>query len=494
MYRQPHVDFESAPSAPAIASPAPAPAPSNVLPIKPATKAPAKALSPRDAAKLYANYKMDASWCVDMSGNFPILLHARSDRTASPQDLKLEFTDWANTVNIRVNTTTYAAFLATLPDRVMSLLPRVYGKGMRPNDERFIVDDNGIQLANIFNPAVMPATAPPLPAPFDKMVDLFGQRVPEIIAEALTRIFPIEDQRQFVIQRLAAAIQSPMKKVTHGLFIVGEGATGKSTLLDLLETALCRRHVDRTPTYTDAQDKFSEVFVNNRIVAFEDKAIGTGGETYVYTNLKQVIDYGQRRVNIKHAQRSVMREVYCSIFITTNNPNLLPFDENERRFYAPQFITHAVSKEESEIFFAPMRDFLALPEAPAFLYHWLMNVDMTGFNFGRCPRTPYMQELIDQGGSMLDANLDGFTSERDIFHPKALSMYMTGRKQQYKNDELKAALGILGYEYVRLKFNLPDKAEERFYVWRKKPPVGKQFRKLTNEEKAELIQLEASCT
>jgi hypothetical protein len=463
-----------------------APAASNVTPIiRPEGKKSPRILSPKDAAKLYAQHKTDTGWCVDMSGNHPILLNARSDITGSVQSLRGLFNDWAIAEKIKVKCDSYPVFLSTLHDRVIPEMHKIFGKGMRPCSDRFIYDDNGIKLANIFNPATTPDAAPLLPAPFDKTVDLFGQQVPEILAEALTRAFPIEGQRRFVIQRLAAIVQFPMRKVTHGLFLVGEGGTGKSTVLDLVETALCRRHVDRTPTYTMAQDQFSEVFVNNRVVAFEDKAIGSGGETYVYTNLKQVVDYDRRRVSIKHGQRSVMREVHCSVVITTNNPGLLPFDSNERRWYAPQFIKHHVSEEESGVFFGPMRDFLALPEAPAFLYHWLANVDMTGFDFGRCPRTPYMQELIDQGGSMLDKHLDDFFQDRDICHPKQLSQYLTGRKQAYRADELKASLTLRGMEYKRMDLSLPGE-DQRYSVWRIRPPAGRQFRRVSNEERAEL--------
>jgi hypothetical protein len=463
----------------------------NVLPLaKPEAKTAARLLSAKDATKLYAKYKKDASWCVDMSGNFPILLHALSDRTATVQDIRLGFTQWANAEHIRVDCTSYGVFLASLPDRVMSLLPRVYGKGMRPCADRFIFDDSGIQLANIYNPAIMPEVPPPLPAPFDTMVDLFGAPAPEIVADLFARVLPDLDDRKFIVQRLAATIQTPEKRVKHAVFLVGDGGTGKSTVLDLAETALCRRHVDRSATYPGALDKHSEVLCNNRIVAFEDKAIGSGAALYTYTNLKQVIDYDRRTVNIKHGQRAVTRELHSSIWITTNNLNLFPWDANERRFYAPRKVVHLVSEAESAVFFAKFHTFLQLPESAAVLYHWLANVDLSGFDYGRCPRTPYMQELINAGGTMLGKCLDDFLTDVDIFHPKELSQYLNDRKQRYDNDELRDALELRGFEYFRAKFKLGDTPEQRFSIWRLKPPVGKHFRPLTDEEKAALMQLE----
>lgn len=453
--------------------------------------APKTKLSAKAAAKLYAKHKTDTGWCVEMSGNFPILLNAMSDITGSVQSLRGLFPDWATAEKIKVDCPSYPAFLTTLHDRVIPEMHKIFGKGMRPCPDRFIFDDNGIKLANIYNPAVMSEPVA-LPAPFNIMADLFGQQVPEVLAQLFARAFPVEVERKFVVQRLAAIVQTPMKRAKHALFLVGEGGTGKSTILDILESALCGRHIDRSATYTGAQDPFSEVFVNNRVVAFEDKAIGSGGESYVYTNLKQVIDYNRRRVSIKHGQRSVMREVHCSIVITTNNPNLFPWDANERRFYAPQRIVHLVSEEESGVFLTHFHTFLQLPEAAAVLYHWLANVDLTGFDYGRCPRTPYMQELIDQGGTMLDKNLDDFLDDRDIFHPKELNQYLAGRKQTFKTDELKQALGIRGYEYVRPKFKCQGFPDARFSVWRTKPAVGRHFRDLTDEEKAELMMLEAA--
>jgi hypothetical protein len=459
--------------------------------VKPTPKKAKSLLSPKDAAKLHAKSREDDSWCVDVSSNFPILLHALSDRTASAQDLKLDFPRFAYEEDFTVVCDSYPAFLSGLADRVMSLLPRVYGKGMRPCADRFIVDDAGIQLANIYNPAILPAPSP-IPAPYDSMVDLFGQQVPEILAEMLARLFPDVGERRYVVQRFAAIIKTPMRKVKHAMFIVGAGGTGKSSLLDIMEVVLCRRHIDRTPTYKGLLEPFSEVACNNRVVGIEDKAIGRGGEAYTYTNMKQLIDYDKRTVQIKHQQRSVQREMYSHFIITTNNPNLFPWDGNERRFYAPRYVNHLISEEESGEFFQKFHDFLALPEAAALLYDWLNNVDMTGFDYGRCPRTTYMQELISQAGSMLSNVIDDYIDGIDIFHPKAFTAHLSAAKQQIKTDDIKDELMKRGWEYERMKFVAEGFDDARFRVWRKAPPVGRNFRTLTSEEKHALMMAEGA--
>jgi len=463
-----------------------------LAPKSPASDTDIRTVSASQAAQLYARYKESQSWCVDMSGNFPILLHALSNRTATPQDLKLDFPQWAQLSKLRVEGTEFVKFLTSLPDRVMSILPRVYGMGMRPCAQRFIIDDDGIALANTYNP-VKHGTVLPLPVPYAEAVELFGQNVPIILEEMLVRVFPIADERKFMVQRLAAIIQTPMKRAKHGVFLCGQGGSGKSSILDILETALGRRHIDRSSSYAGANDKHSEVYCNNIVVAHEDKAIGSNAELYTYTNLKQVIDYGRRNVNIKHGQRAVMREVYSNIFITTNKPDLFPWDSNERRFYAPQEARHKVDEEESKTFFTKFHDFLALTETPAVLHKWLMEVDLAGFNYGSCPRTPYMESLINDAGSMLDKHLEEFLEERDIFHPLLLDDYLKTKKQFCKSDELKSALTALGFEYQRMMFKCEGIKDARFRVWRKKGPPGRHFRPLTDAESREMMTLEG-CT
>jgi hypothetical protein len=314
------------------------------------------------------------------------------------------------------------------------------------------------------------------------------------LGELFERMFPDEQERHFIVQRLAVVIQTPGKRVKHAVFLTGEGGTGKSTVLDILEKAMGGRHIDRSATYTEAHDKFSETYCNNLVVAFEDKAIGSGGESYVYTNMKQVIDYNSRTVQIKHNQRSVRREVHSHIFITTNNPSLFPWDGNERRFYAPQRIVHRVSPEESGTFLGRFHAFLALPEAPAILHHWLTNVDVTGFDYGRCPRTSYMQELIAQSGSALEHTVKEFIEDgdRDIFHPYTLADFLRERKQTYKSDELKRTLQALGWEYKRQPCRAEGLKDKRIWIWRKNPVPGRHFRDLTADEHVELMMADGS--
>lgn len=448
---------------------------------------PKRLVSPATAAQMLASYKKQQSWCVDVTGNFPILMHALSDQTASVQDIRLQFTQWADDQKIRVDCPSYGGFLLTLPDRVMSLMPRVYGKGMRPVADRFIVDDSGIMLANIYNPAVMSVPLR-VPAPFDGIATLFGQQVPEIVAQMFERVYPIEGERRFIIQRMAAIIQTPERRAKHAVFLVGAGGTGKSSTLDVLETALRRRHVDRSQSYAGANDKHSEAYCNNLVLAHEDKPIGNGGEEYTYTALKQVIDYDRRTVNIKHGQRAVQREVNCNIFVTTNNKNLFPWDSNERRFWIPQVIAHLHNEEESGQFLTRFHTFLQLSGTADVLHHWLMNVDMEGFDYGRCPRTPQLLELIAQTGTMLDKHLNDFLDGCDLFHPKKLATFLSDQKQTYKSKELKDALELRGYEYERMKFKCDGLEDARFSIWRKKAPPGRHFRELTQEERFDLME------
>lgn len=437
-------------------------------------------LSEAEAIREYAKFRRNAGWCVDVSGLQPILMHGKSNRSATTQDLKLGFPQWVSSQNSRVEASNYISFLNNLPDRVMSQLPRVYGRGMRPCSDAYIQDESGLLLVNTYNPYAH-SNPVPIPAPFEQKADLFGQLVPSIIVEMLERVFPVEQERKFIVQRLAAIVQTPAMRVKHGVFLTGAGGSGKSSVLDVLEKALGGRHIDRTATYTGAQGEFSEVFTNNIVVAFEDKAIGSGGEGYVYTNLKQVIDYNFRNVKIKFGQRDVMREVYCNIFITTNNPSLFPWDENERRFFAPQEVGHKVSSEESAKFFTKFHDFLALPETPAMLYHWLSNVDMDGFDYGRCERTPYMKELIGNSGTMLDACLEEFVESHEIFHPKTVTSHLAEQKVRYTDKDVERILGGLGFSLQRMTF-CSGTVQARPSVWRKNPGLGHRFRRVTPEE------------
>jgi hypothetical protein len=451
-----------------------------VIPQKSQTEQNKRVATESEAVREYAAYRCNAGWCVDMSGQYATLMHGKSNRGATTQDIKLAFPGWASSMNLKVDSTNYPAFLAGLTDRVLSQLPRIYGRAMRPCSEEYILDESGLLLVNTYNP-ITHNDLQPIPAPFNQTANLFGQTVPSILAEMFERVFPVEAERKFMIQRLAAIIQAPEKRVKHGVFLTGAGGSGKSSVLDVLERALGGRHIDRTAIYSRAQGEFSEVFVNNLVVAFEDKAIGSGAENYVYTNLKQIIDYKFLNTKIKFSQRDVMREVYCNIFITTNNPNLFPWDEHERRFFAPQEVVHKTDAEESKQFFAGFHKFLELPETPALIYHWLKTVDMDGFDFGACVRTPYMDELIGKSGTMLDACIGDFLEGREIFHPKTIATHLAGQKAKYSDKDVERILRSMGFGLERMMFRSGE-AQARTSVWRKNPGPNRRFRKVTPEE------------
>lgn len=438
-------------------------------------------LSPSDAINKYADDLTNDSWCLNLASTFPILLHARSNRTASTDKYKLEFNSWAIQNKIKVDTNDYGKFLSNLTDRVGSRLKKIVGKSFRPSTNKpFFVDKFGVTLANTycdFSPS----------APNDLTS-------PKILNEMLERLFPLEDERKLAIQYCASIFVNPLKRPKWCLLLTGRGSTGKSTLIQMVKKALGGYHVNETATYTSALAQFSEEFPNNLLIAFEDKVPGRD----TYTNLKQALDCIEMTVNVKHQQETVQRDVYARTIITSNQHRPFRTDINERRMYAPQYIEHRSSLQESQEFFKRFQEeFMALPETPSFLHHWFKSIDMSGFEYGSCPQTQTMKKMIELSDSVLMTLLtdyieeDATTGNRPIFHEKQLLNFLESKGIHRPSlDEIKTKLTEIGYEHKR-SAEIKDNDGNvlcRPYQWQ--PISTKRCRSRTKDETAAIVEVE----
>lgn len=408
--------------------------------------------SPSQAAKTYAAHFVAQSLFVDVS-NFPLkLLHSRSNRYMASDAIELAFPSWAKSNSIRIDPDLYGNFLRNLPKRVMANMPCILGTSFRPCKEGHFVDHAGAPLANTFVPFC--PDRPPAPT-----------LAPAILEEYFDRLFESDADRKHTLQFMAHTIQQPMVRPQWGILCTGDHGTGKSTLTTLLKLALGNRHVYSHNDYTPAFAKFSEILPNNLCVAFDD-ADATKG---TYEDLKLAITRTTMPVEIKNLQGNVEREVYARIMVFSNNLRPLLFPHEDRRLYVLQPITHKSTHNpqgcvlNTDAFFVRLKAWWESPEAPAILYHYFMDIDLTGFKPGSTIKTETHSIMAGLSSSVVDTLIEGFFVDRDgyRFHQNELLSYLRQNSVPFPNvDSLKLKLSKLSYEYKRR-----DVCGERLWVW-----------------------------
>jgi hypothetical protein len=410
-------------------------------------------LSPKEATTAYASFLSSESVCVDVS-SYPVkLLHSRSNRNKSSDSIRLGFPAWATKHNIRVNTSDYPAFLRGLADRVMSQLPQILGSSFRPVDRPFFTCITGVELANTYVP-FRPAR-PDAP-------------IPEILEEYFVRLFESQQDRQYVLQFLADIIQNPARRPMWSLLITGDHGTGKSTLFTLVKLALGGRHCWEKNDYRPAFKQFSEVFPDNLLVSFDDAPSGRD----VYQDMKQCITRTSSQVEIKGEQKLVYREEYARIVTFSNHIRPFVIEPGCRRLYVTERITHKSPLnpegcvENTKAFFVGFKDWWESKEAPAILYHFFMDMDLSDFKPGSTIQTETHAEMVGLSSSVLDGQLSDFIKDDYRFHQNELLAHLKGNGISNPNlDSIRLKLNSMGYIHARRKVVGSDKQQD---VWQKK--------------------------
>jgi len=315
-------------------------------------------LSAKEVTKLYATWLESETYCHDFSGKFVTALKAKGDQELSSDYFKARFEKWSSTEGIRVAPNDYRNFMDYLPERLMTMLPQIFGSGMKPTEEKFFNTSAGITLSNTFipfNPAIEGDFA-----------------MPEILEEYLSkRVFMNAQDRKHITELMADVIQNPLRRPQWAVVVTGDPGTGKSTLYTILKLALGGNHCDDPDEYTSAFKEFSEVLPNNLVLCFDDADNNSRG---AYAKLKPAITCSSQSVAIKGQQKPVNRAVYTRIFVCSNKPAPLKIEAGDRRLYCAERSTHRISKEESDEFFEGFIDWLSEPTTPATLYQWLKSI------------------------------------------------------------------------------------------------------------------------
>lgn len=404
----------------------------------------------------FAEHLKDQSWCLEMSGAKPRLLHADSNYSVCMENLTFAFSDWAVAEKRACKST--PDLLAKINNSVSQRLPRVWGSSFRPTNEvTFML--RGARMANTYRPFSPTGSVCPVGLAF--------------LDELAKRLVPADDERKIFLQFYAHLLARPEIRPQWGLLITGEGGTGKSIFVGLIQKALGNRACWRENSFTLAFKNFSEVLPNNLLVAFDDAPVG--GSTY--EQLKHAITSEFQEVEVKGQQRRVLREVFARIVILSNERN--PFDLSEdRRFFVPRYCTHLVSRDESADFFRRLSAWSNGPDCAITVQAWLRKVDLSDFDVAAPVITDTHASMSSKVAGDLGEVVAQYVADERIVHADEVAVHVAklGGKRPSRHD-VETALATANYS-ARRRPHPKRKGQVELWV----PSRVKRGRALTLEE------------
>lgn len=389
------------------------------------------------------------SWCVEISGNKPRLLHADSNRIACEEHAAFLFTSWAKSERraARIDTSHSQNFFRQVEDR----LPKVFGTSFRPTDERTF-HSQGALMANTYRPPV-----------HDGLATAEGFA---LLDELAVRVFADPSERKVCLQFCAHIVRHPEVRPQFALLITGAGGTGKSVFVGLIEKAVGRNHCWRENSYEPAFKEFSEVLPNNLLVVFDDAPASSG----TYEKLKHAVTRDLQTVAVKHTQRTVLREVYARIIILSNDEAPFTDMSGDRRLYVPKYCVHPIGKDESDGFFRRFNEWAKGSNCAATVHAWLAGVDLTDFDVGAPIITEAHRIMTGDGSDDLKVLVADYLADERLVHIDEVVRHVASRgRRRPSRHEVQKALTAAGY--VAKRRTNPLRSGPQIEAWVPKGPI-----------------------
>ncbi|WP_447887418.1 primase-helicase family protein [Serratia fonticola] len=325
----------------------------------------------------------------------------------------------------------------------------VSGKVYAPGKGLLIYEADGIPLLNTWREY----------EPKEKYSDSIDY---SLWGEYLERLFPVEKERKTVCQWLAHMFQKPDEKPSWHLMLTSDTGTGKGFLFHKILYPLLSNQAELLNSYDKLTGQFSASCANNTLVFLDDCR---SSSRHLQTMLKSILTESNQRVEEKY-QQARMVETYTRFILASNELRPLRLDNNERRWYAVEYIKHRQSTEETGQFIDKLEDWLRLSGNLDGVYHWFMAYDLSGFNPYRCERTSTLNEMIEQSKSVLDVELCEWLIENKVFK-------LDTAKQTFDAppDQIKRKLEELGYREARIHTNGQGVDRSRYWFPKECKPV-----------------------
>lgn len=201
-----------------------------------------------------------------------------------------------------------------------------------------------------------------------------------------------------VMSFFAYMVQNPGARINHALVIQGEQGIGKDSILAALERVVGKHNTSQV-TLQHVESQFNEWLFGKQLIVFQEM-LATGRRS-IYNKLKTYITDPVHTVNTKHIslQRIPNRAVY--VFLT-NYKHALSLDPSDRRMW----VWYSKMLRQSPVYYKRYYEWLAHPQMPSYLLHYLLQYDTSKFMpAAPPPMTESKRQLIDASAGEVEQYL-----------------------------------------------------------------------------------------
>lgn len=226
------------------------------------------------------------------------------------------------------------------------------------------------------------------------------------------------EEAKFFLQWVACPIQRPGTKMTTAVVTWStQQGIGKS----LIGATISRLYGEHATTISarELHDQYNGWAKNALFVVGEENS---GSDRRADSNrLKNMITGETHRINEKY-QPAIEVQNLTNFLFTSNHPDALHLENNDRRF----FIVSANVQPKPHEFYDMYAKWMNSQEGRAALMHYLMHLDLTGFNpYGHAPHTAARDEMIEMSKTDVERfAADVFTDDfvDKVIHAEIISL------------------------------------------------------------------------
>ena len=264
----------------------------------------------------------------------------------------------------------------------------------------------------------------------------------------MARLFNDEEERHMVTQYISHLIQQPDIRPSFHILLTSDTGCGKGFLYSEILRPLLANQTMLINTYNRLTSQFSSVLDSNLLLFLDDCKAKSES---TMTMIKSLMTESTQCIEEKGYQQKMVNS-YTRFILASNSKRPLVIAANERRWYAPKYITHKLNLLETQKFIETVSNWLLLPDSLPAIYNYLAGFDIADFNPKHCKRTDTLLQMIEWSCNPINAVLNDFLENKLYFTFKDVQDHLeTSGYKSVKNSVVTDSLRQQDYESKRIK-------------------------------------------